>query len=148
MTVNARHLIPSNPGRQSPEVVTKEFYTWYIHSVSHQIDPLKAGRATLKKYVTPRLILKVERIAREMESEGYDGDYFLEAQRDYPDSAGLEDEWIRNISISQGVIKGPIVTAVVSFGDDGKLARERVSLVQAGGVWKIDNVKSIYSQAK
>jgi len=116
--------------------------------VSHQIDPLKAGRATLKKYVTPGLILKVERIAREMASEGYEGDYFLEAQRDYPDSAGLEDEWVRNISISQGVIKGPIVTAVVSFGDDGKLARERVSLVQAGGVWKIDNVKSIYSQAK
>ncbi len=90
----------------APDVVAEEFYKWYIHSVSHQIDPLKAGKPTLQKYVTPRFMRKLERIAREMASGDYDGDYFLEAQRDYPDSPNLEDEWIKNISTSKLVVKG------------------------------------------
>src|ERR1051326_318754 len=37
----------------APNVFVEEFYKWYIHSVSHQIDPLQAGKPTLQKYVTP-----------------------------------------------------------------------------------------------
>src|SRR6266851_3593386 len=91
---------------RSPEIVVKEFYKWYIHSVSHKIDPFKTDKPTLKKFVTTKLILKIERIAREMASEGYDSDYFLEAQRDYPDSPNLEDEWIKNVSVSKTIARG------------------------------------------
>ena len=28
-----------------PNAVVEEFYKWYIHSVSHQIDPFKAGKS-------------------------------------------------------------------------------------------------------
>jgi hypothetical protein len=111
--------------------------------VSHQIDPFKTERTDLKKYVTPRLILKIERIAKEMASENYDSDYFLEAQRDYPDSPTLEDEWIKNVSVSKVIVRGATATVTVSFGENGALARERVSLVQGGSVWKIDNVKAV-----
>ena len=124
-----------------PNVVVEEFYKWYIHSVSHQIDPFKAGKPTLQKYVTLRFMRKLERIAREMASGGYDGDYFLEAQRDYPDSPNLEDEWINNMATSKLVIKGATAAVLISFGENGALAKERISLIQEGGAWKIDDVK-------
>ncbi len=127
---------------RSPEIVVKEFYKWYIHSVSHKIDPFKTDKPTLKKFVTTKLILKIERIAREMASQDYDSDYFLEAQRDYPDSPNLEDEWMKNVSVSKTIVKGGAATLTVSFGENGALARERISLVQEGGVWKIDDVKN------
>ena len=146
--VVARCAATSSPEASPPGVVIEEFYKWYIHSVSHQIDPLKAGKPTLKEYVTPRLILKIEKIAREMATEGYDSDYFLEAQGRYPDSPDLEDAWVKNISVSNIVVKGATATAVISFGDNGKLARERITLVQESGVWKIDNVKAIYPQSR
>jgi hypothetical protein len=125
-----------------PNVVVEEFYKWYIHSVSHQIDPFKAGKTTLQKYVTPRFMRKVQRIAREMASGGYDGDYFLEAQRDYPDSPNLEDEWVKNMSTSKLTIKGPTAAVSISFGENGALAKERINLLQEGGIWKIDDVKN------
>jgi hypothetical protein len=146
--VIARSATASSPEVSPPGALIEEFYKWYIHSVAHQVDPLKAGKPTLKKYVTRRLILKIEKLAREMASGGYDSDYFLEAQGRYPDSPDLEDVWTRNISVSGVVVRGATATAVVSFGDNGELARERVSLIQEGGVWKIDNVKAIYPQSK
>lgn len=124
-----------------PNAVVEEFYKWYIHSVSHQIDPFRAGKPTLQKYVTLRFMRKLERIAREMASGDYDGDYFLEAQRDYPDSPNLEDEWTKNMSTSKLVIKGPTAAVTISFGENGALAKERISLIQEGGAWKIDDVK-------
>ena len=127
---------------RSPEIVVNEFYKWYIHSVSHQIDPLKEGKTTLQKYVTPRFMRKLERIAREMAAGGYDGDYFLEAQKDYPDSPNLEDKWITNMSASKLVVKGATAAVTISFGENGALARERISLIQEGGAWKIDDVKN------
>ena len=139
----AKPAIVPPPVDQSPEVTVQEFYKWYVHSLSHQIDPFKAGRATLQKYVTLRLIRKTERIAKEMEAAGLDGDYFLEAQRDYPASPDLEDEWTKNISVSKSVVKGTTATTVISFGENGVLAKERVSLIQEGGAWKIDEVKGM-----
>src|SRR6202171_6460197 len=104
--VRAQGISASSPGARSPDIVVKEFYEWYIHSVSHHTDPFKAGKTTLKKYVTLRFILKLERIAKEMASEGYDGDNFLQAQGRYPDSPDLEDEWIKNISVAKVVVRG------------------------------------------
>jgi len=74
---------------------------------------------------------------------------YREAQRDYPDSPGLEGKWRQNISVSQPVIKNATATVMISFGDGDKgiLAREKISLVKAGGVWKIDDVKGIYPRA-
>jgi len=146
--VFARYITSPAPTASGPDFVVKEFYKWYIHSISHQIDPLKAGKLTLRKYVMPGLILKTEKLAREMASTAYDGDYFLEAQGRYPDSPELEDEWTKDISVSDVMVRGATATVVIRFGENGKLARERISLLQTGGVWKIDSVKAIYPKFK
>ncbi len=77
-----------------------------------------------------------------MASGGYDGDYLLEAQKDYPDQPNVEDEWIKNMSTSNLVVKGATAAVTISFGENGALAKERVSLIHEGGVWRIDDVKS------
>src|SRR5205823_3310430 len=46
----AQGTTTSSPLDRSPEIIVKEFYKWYIHSVSHQIDPFKTDKATLKKF--------------------------------------------------------------------------------------------------
>ena|SRR2546421_10787751 len=122
----------SSPVARSPEVVLKEFYKWYIRAASRQIDPLKAGKATLMKYVTPRFIHVIERNEKLPEGEGFDADYFLQTQED----SSVTD---KNISISNVSVKGTTASAVVTF--DGGYPRVKVSLLKEGGVWKIDNVK-------
>ena len=131
-SVVAQRRTASAPGARSPEIVLREFYKWYIHSLSRQIDPLKAGEATLRKYVTLRLIRVIERNEKLPEGEGFDADYFLQTQED----SSVTD---KNISISNVAIKGATATAIVTF-DDG-YPKVKVSLKQEGGVWKIDNVK-------
>src|SRR5207237_6968337 len=128
----AQYATESSPVERPPEVVLKEFYKWYIHSVSHQIDPLKAGKATLRKYVTLRFIRVRERNEKLPEGEGFDADYFLQTQED----SSVTD---KNISISNVSVKGTAASAVVTF--DGGYPRVKVSLLKEGGVWKIDNVK-------
>lgn len=49
-SVAAHRASAPSPEAGAPEVVVREFYQWYIHSVAHQVDPLKAGKTTLKKF--------------------------------------------------------------------------------------------------
>ena len=128
----AQHKTASSALDRSPEIVLREFYKRYIHSVSHQIDPLKAGKTTLRKYVTLRLIRVIERNDKLPEGEGFDADYFLQTQED----SSVTD---KKISISNVAVKGTTASAIVTF-DDG-YPRVKVSLMQQAGVWKIDNVK-------
>ena len=118
---------------RSPEIVLREFYKWYIHSISRNVDPLKAGKATLKNYVTLRFIRVIERNDKLPEGEGFDADYFLQTQEDSSVTA-------KNIVVSNVAVKGATASAVVTF-DEG-YPRVRVSLIQEGGAWKIDNVKN------
>lgn len=126
VSVNAQRASAPAQVAQTPGAVIKSFYRWYIHSVSHGPDPFKGGRATLKKYVTLRLIQEVER------SES-DADYFLQTQ-------DWADEWGDKVSVSQPEVKGATATAVVTFNAEG-YPRVKVSLRQEGRVWKIDRVK-------
>ncbi len=57
----AQHSTARTPAVRSPEIVLKEFYKWYIHAGSHDIDPFKKDKATLRKYVTVRFIREIER---------------------------------------------------------------------------------------
>lgn len=111
---------------QSPEAVVKGFYSWYIHSVSRSLDPFKKGRATLRKYVTLRLI-------REVEKTELDADYFLQSQE-------WDNEWGESVSVSRPEVRGTTATAIVTFNAEG-YPRVRVSLRQEGGSWKIDRVR-------
>jgi hypothetical protein len=130
-TAAQRTTTPSAAVRP-PEIVLREFYGWYIHTLSRNVDPLKAGKATLKKYVTLRFIRVIERNDKLPEGEGFDADYFLQTQEDA--SAA------KNIAVSNVAVKGATATAIVTLNEG--YPRVRVSLVQEGGAWKIDNVKN------
>ncbi len=132
MSVAAQHTTSSTTERP-PEIVLREFYKWYVHSMSRNVDPLKAGKATLKKYVTLRFIRVIERNDKLPEGEGFDADYFLQTQEDSAVTT-------KNIVVSNVAIRGATASAIVTF-DEG-YPRVRVSLIQEGGAWKIDNVKN------
>jgi hypothetical protein len=131
-SVAAQHITTSSSMERPPEIVLREFYSWYIHSISRNVDPLKAGKATLKKYVTLRFIRVIERNDKLPEGEGFDADYFLQTQEDSSVTA-------KNIVVSNLKTKGTTASALVTF-DEG-YPRVRISLMQEGGAWKIDNVK-------
>jgi len=139
-SVRAQHPTASTPAVRSPEIVLKEFYKWYIHAGSHDIDPFKKDRATLKKYVTARFIHEIERNDKLPEGEGFDADYFLQTQDPLPSSgANNEGDWLKSISVSKVVLKGTTATAIVTFLDG--YPRVKVSLILEAGAWKIDKVK-------
>lgn len=128
VSVNAQSAGVVSPAAQPPEAVIKEFYKWYIRSIDKNIDPFKKGRATLKKYVTLRLI-------QEIEKSDLDADYFLQTQ-------DWVSEWGDSVSVSKPDVRGTTATTIVTF-DAGGLAypRLKVNLRREGGVWKIDKVR-------
>ena len=140
-SVGAQHSTASTPAVRSPEIVLKEFYKWYIHAGSHDIDPFKTDKATLKKYVTVRFIREIERNDKLPEGQGFDADYFLQTQDPLPSSeANNEAEWLKSITVSKVAIKATTATAIVTFLD--AYPKVKINLILEGGVWKIDNVKS------
>ncbi len=128
----------SAPVVGSPEIMIKEFYKWYINVLSHDIDPLKAGKATLKKYVTVRFIREIERNEKLPEGVGFDADYFLQTQDPLPSSTEDEADWQKNISISKVAVRGSTATAIVTFFKG--YPRVGVSLIKEGSTWKINKV--------
>ena len=137
-SVAAQRTAASTPAARSPEIVLKEFYKWYIHAINHYqkaTSPLEGGRATLKKYVTLRFIRAIDKNEKLPENaDAFDADYFLLDQ----DTSGYSEN---NISISKVVVKGTAATATVSFSR-GVDRGVKVSLIQEGGVWKIDKVNN------
>jgi hypothetical protein len=146
-SVAAQLSTASAPAVRSPEIVLKEFYTWYIHAGIHNIDPFKGkARVTLMKYVTARYIGFRDRNERLVKNgrdpaDVWDSDYFLDTQdpTPSPNSGYKEADWLKNLSVSKVVIKGATATAIVTFLDG--YPKVKVSLILEGGVWKIDKVK-------
>ena len=130
--VNAQRTSAPPKAAQPPEVVIEGFYRWYIRSVSRSVDPFRKGRATLRKYVTLKLI-------REVEQTELDADYFLQTHE-------WDDGWAESVSVSKPEVRGPTATAIVTFNAEG-YPRVRVSLKQEGGAWKIDRVREARSGA-
>jgi hypothetical protein len=130
---------PPNTAAQSPEVVLKEFYRWYIHAGSHDIDSLKTDKATFRKYVTARFIREIERNDKLPEGEGFDADYFLQTQDPLPSSqANNEADWLKSISVSKVALTATTATAMVTFLDG--YPKVKVTLIKEGMAWKIDRV--------
>lgn len=146
-SVAAQHSTASAPAVRSPEIVLKEFYTWYIHVNFHETDPFKGkARVTLQKYVSARYIGFRDRNERLVKNgrdpaDVWDSDYFLATQDPTPNpySGYKEGDWLKSISVSKVALKGRTATAIVTFLDG--YPKVKVSLLKEGGVWKIDRVK-------
>jgi hypothetical protein len=121
------------PMAESPELVLREFYKWYIHTLRRNVDPLKSGKVTMRKYVSLRFMREMEKNEKLPEGEGFDADYFLQTQE-------YDSVTDKLIVISRVSVRGTIATAVVTL-DDG-YPKVKVTLKQESGAWKIDNVKN------
>ena len=125
----ANPAVNAQTGAGSPGAVIRNFYKWYIEAVDDGLDPFKQGKATLKKYVTARLIAQITR----MEAKGLDADYFMQTQE-------WDRAWADNIDVPKLTGTRSTGTAIVTFGNDN-YPRVAVTLVKAAGIWKIDRVK-------
>jgi hypothetical protein len=114
----------TNSFSQTPESVVKDFYNWYIRSINNQVDPVKKGKATMKKYLSAKLMQEIAKDTR-------DYDYFLQSQE-------WGDDWENKFTVSKAVIKGATATTIVTFPSN--YPRVKVTLKQETGVWKIDKV--------
>lgn len=115
-----------------PEHVVREFYAWYVHAVAAQKDPFAGNRAQLKRYATDRLIREIDKMRKG--PDGLDGDPFLDAQ-------DFDQEWARNITVSNLDIKGTTATVDVQLKGPSVGTRNlQVTLVDERG-WKVDKVR-------
>jgi hypothetical protein len=131
------NTITSPQDAQSPEAVVKEFYRWYIHSISKGPDPFKQGKPTLRQYVTAKLIRGIERAEK---TKGLDADYFIQSQE-------WDGDWEHTIKVSKAQIKGGTATVIVTV-NALRYPRVRVSLVDENGVWKINKVENAPTRIK
>ena len=120
--------------KETPEIVIRNFYNWYVHALNLNGDPLTKRRVKLRQFVSARLLRELDNAV--MGPDGLDGDYFLDAQ-------DWDKEWEKNIAISQLNNSGGRAEATVLLTGPEMNKKLRVGLVREGRRWKIDNVKSL-----
>ncbi len=119
----------------SPEAVIRDFYKWYMHCLNQNTDPLEKQRATLRKYVTGRLLQEIDKVKNG--PDGLDADPFLDAQ-------DWDNDWEKNIAVSSVVSSKTIATAQVTLSGKVMASRKlKVTLKQERGAWKIDKVEGL-----
>ena len=133
LIVIASVLFLSMPARaqqtQTPEDVTRGFYSWYLHQLSFEnATPLKQ-KTTALKYLTPQLYANAPRLIRRM-----DADIFICAQ-------DWDKGWEKNFSVSTPQIKNNSATATVTL-PSGEMDRVRinVTLIKTASGWRINKV--------
>ena len=124
-------LLMSAPAQQSatPEDVTRGFYSWYLHQLSHEnSEPLKQ-KTTALKYLTPQLYANAPRLTRRM-----DADIFICAQ-------DWDQAWEKNFTVSTPEVKNTNATTTVTLpsGETDKV-RINVTLVKTASGWRINKV--------
>ena len=126
-------LRQSDDPRQSaaaPEVVVRQFYHWYLHSLNQHVEPLEKQKTVLRKYLTQRFFQELERLLKRGE---LDYDHFLEAQ-------DWDEAWEKNITVSRARIQGGTAVTSVALTGPQMSKKLQVTLRQEGGLWKIDKV--------
>ena len=110
---------------QSPEAVTRQFYTWYLGA--HIPNPKRSNMATFRKYITQSFLKRAT-------APDVDSVLFIAAQ-------DTDETWANNFTVSPAKISGQ--TATVQVALNGKQLKQnlQVTLRREGGVWKIDDVK-------
>ncbi len=113
-----------------PEAVIREFYKWYVQTVSANRSPMMDEPAKLKRYATAGMLRRIDKLAKDQE---LGADPFLQAQ----DS---DEAWAKNIKVSDPKIAGNVATAKVELKGREMTHKLAVTLRQESGAWKIDKV--------
>lgn len=117
----------------SPEAAVQRFYTWYLHALNQNEDPLEKHQAELSKFVTQRLMKSLNRALKR--PDGIDADFFIDAQ-------DWDETWEKNISTSRATIQGNLATVNVTLKGGAAFGNKKlkVGLRKEGGTWKIDSI--------
>lgn len=119
----------------TPEVTVQRFYTWYLHSLNQNQNPLGKHQAELSKFVTPRLMSSLNRALKR--PDGIDADFFIDAQ-------DWDPLWEKNIGASAATVQADRATVNVTLkgGEAFGTKRLKVGLRRQAGVWKIDSINN------
>ena len=127
-------MLPVGIAAQSvtPEARVRSFYTWYLHDLNGEHDPI-ANTTGLKKHVTTRFVGAIQRALKR--EGGIDADIFIDAQ-------DFDPLWEKNLAVSKAVITGGKATATVTLkgGPNFGTKKLKIGLKKERGVWKIDSV--------
>ena len=110
----------------TPEEVTRQFYSWYLGA--HLPNPKRSNMATFRKYVTQSFLKRAT--ARDV-----DAILFVAAQ-------DTDESWANNFTVSPATITGQTATVKVDLNGKEMKHQLQVTLRNAGGAWKIDDVKA------
>lgn len=119
-----------SPAAQSPDVVVREFYQWYLRALKRNEDPFRQGQATMRRYVSSELMTELQR--QRNSPDGMEADYFLQAQ-------DWGEDWETNISVSGTEQQDATASTVVALGPRESVLQQRLRVTlrrQADG-WKI-----------
>jgi len=119
----------------SPEVTVQRFYSWYLHALNQNQDPLGKHQNELSKFITARLLISLKRALKR--PDGIDADFFIDAQ-------DWDESWERNISTSAATTQADRATVNVTLkgGEAFGTKRLKVGLRKESGAWKIDSINN------
>lgn len=119
----------------TPEETAQHFYSWYLHALNQNEDPLEKQQTELRKYLTQRLLRALNRALRR--PDGIDADFFIDAQ-------DWDEGWEKHFSTSGAAIQGTQATVYVTLkgGPNFGNKRLKLGLRKEGGAWKIDRVNN------
>jgi Protein of unknown function (DUF3828) len=117
----------------TPEVTVRAYYSWYLHALNKNEDPLGKHQAQLRKFVTQRLVRSLNRALKR--PDGIDADFFIDAQ-------DWDEAWEKNISTSKAAIQGDRASVSVTLKGGEAFGNKalKVGLRKEVGGWKIDSV--------
>ena len=113
----------------TPEDVTREFYSWYLHQLSlNNANPLKQ-KTMMLKYVTPQLYANAPKLIRRM-----DADIFICAQ-------DWDKDWEKKFSLTPAQIEKNSATTTVTLpsGETDKI-NINATLIKTAAGWRINKV--------
>lgn len=119
-----------------PEVVTSEFYKWYLHELNQDRYPLTSqsteDKENLSKWVSLSLI---DTLNGELSRNELDSEYFTDAQ-------DVFDDWVNNIYTSEKKEAEHNADVELILGKGEVVRKYNVYLDDSDGCWKINNVKA------
>jgi hypothetical protein len=118
---------------KNPADAVRSFYSWYVHEVQSGAGPLKKEREQMRKFVTDRLLNRIDKMPKG--PGGLDGDFFLDAQE-------VDPEWGKNIAVGNSYIgKTMSKLSVILTGRKLGDRQFEVKVLFQEGAWKIDEIK-------
>jgi hypothetical protein len=124
----------------APEEAARSFYKWYLHALyqTADADPFKEHKTQVEKYVTARLLQKLENLRRTStvrKGPDVDTEYFF-------GTLDLDSDWEKDVTVSALATRGVTVVIHVSLSGRGESRQDlKVVLKEESGVWKIDSVE-------